>query len=244
MGLDQTLRIIKPVEQKYVDEFKKGVVTYERYLELEDNSLQFVLKEGLDEDFHKSLHKLAVPCKVEREYLNIKKALEDLYPGIDFDKVEHCMTSYCEEYIREVYANYETKERYEIIIDDDFERKYSFSQTDDMYAFNINTEVAYWRKDYNLHHYMESVLGFEGQNCYYFPLNMKQIDKIIEDLEYAIENIHDKRTQENFGFSEKDLSDLGVDMYIDSARNTLKKFQNAIDGIDFENEVVCYHEWY
>lgn len=243
MGLDQTLRRIRKVNKTYQDEFSKGTLSYDRYCEL-DEVLNFT--EDLS-DYDESIHKYFTPCRVVNKYVNIRQALVDKYgDNVDIDSLHECETSWGDGSIKHVYTDDDYESYYELVfgegddcIDED---KYTFDQEDDMYVFSQDREVAYWRKAYHLQHYMRNTLSYTG-NCFYYHLSREMCEQIITDLKAIKSDIHNKDLQDKFNLDEDEL-EKSSEYIIRNIDYTIECFERAVNSTDFDNEVLCYHEWY
>ena len=224
MGLDQYLYRINKMPEKYINIFK-DTISEDQYNKLKEE-LSFY-----DDDNNFSLKyidkKFISKCKYQCRFYDIKRALKEQYPEINIDNIEYVSREYYGDTMVMNITIFNDK-TYRV----EFKKDKVYTYLDTLTANVIyNEEIAYWRKAYYISDLVEKYTCFNhsDNNVTYIPLTLEIIQNIIQELtKYLVEGKEDE--------------DLNMDTY--SIANSIKEFREIITETDFDNQCLCYYEWY
>lgn len=108
-----------------------------------------------------------------------------------------------------------------------------------------NMEVCYWRKANQIRQWFVDNTGYDvGADCEYHLLTKFDLEKLVEDCKYALENRDSASeilpTSVGFFFGTYEYDDW----YFRDLENTIEQVEAALETIDFDKEDIYYYEWW
>ena len=223
MGLDQYIHRVKMMPDEYKELFKKPV-TYEKYNKLIEMPI-FCFRELEHNEYFKFIpDKYRIKCKCMNEFYNTEQLMLDKY-HID---IKNLRLEYKEDGHKKVTFVYtdQSNEKYtlDFYYNDD---SYVYSKEVDYEVIFKDNEVCYWRKAYHIRELFVQYANYDIEdNCTFIPLNKDQLNNILSTLTILSSNI----TSEDIDY--------------DTVHQSISMLNEAIENTDFDNELLCYYEWY
>ena len=249
MGLDQYIYRVKRVTREMLGDLAdKKVLSAKDKEALEEKGIHFYEEDFLEE--HPSLKSWVTKLIVNDSFIDLVKLFESHFP-------EHKGEADCwrvcgfgigdtvrYSFIREVPGESNQIVECEMTWED-YE---SFGYLDNATYYVLcrdDQEVAYWRKNYNLQHWMRhGGWNYEG-NCVYKPLNREVVENLIADLKAFMKDRSNAELEEKFDYM-VEVNQDPQDVWSDEAiQYTLEVFESLLDLIEEDpNTLYCYYEWY
>ena len=220
----------------YLEAYRKAELISNKFNLEETNRLNsYDSNYSLFDNCPEALKKCATKIETTNQYYDMKKISKEHANGepLSISMITGDKTG---------FRNRDSSIRIELSTDV-IERNYIITKSEPQYVFK-KEEIGYWRKANQVRKwFVEHIDEFdEGDNGEFYPITKELLQELMEDCQKVLDN-HDLAEQIMpsssgffFGGTEYD------DWYFDGLTETIEICENAIENVDWENEVVIYTE--
>lgn len=240
MGLDMHLFKIKRLPVEYHEKYHEKVLQDPDFEEIEEKFLMRIERDGYevgsDNPLPKAFKQVGTKAYTEEELFSVIDVLKEFLPEVNIESIEKY--KYDDVHNGIDFTFYTTSgDEIKLELSYDELKSLEFLHNSDTYIYSKKKEVAYWSKSSIMAGYFRTILDEPFDNCESATVEKRHLEKLLSDCESALKS-EDTNKVFYFGNFKYDKH------YHNEIERTIKKIEEVLENMDWENEALYYFQSY